>query len=267
MPRKKLPRVDRLTWAYAILNDELWWTYAGVSDPDYDTLRYRGRQPTRNKLAATLLGSEQYMENLFEAELDYQVKDGVYDDEWEDHCRDVAHREGRCPHASEKEKAQYETFFKDILENENRREEWYRRRMNDDWDWLQDHVLNTASDVYGILHHLKEHPVDGCLAVWNNEKFAMYTLDEIVGYCPECNQPATEEHIRPIAPPYPTNEDGEAQFLYPTLDCKCCGAETPLDDEEFLRTHKRPFEWPPGAPWPPRRGFLGEPMEASPWEE
>lgn len=266
-------RCDRLAYARSVLGDEVWWTYDTVEDPDRDTRRWFARSPHNdrnkpsNKLSATLRGSERYMDDLFNQELEHQVKEDIYRDEWEEHCVDKTHRDGCCPNSADlKERKDYEDTLAKRLADDSAREEWYRTRMNDDWQWLAEHLDEDCQQVEFIEWFLEKHPIDGALRYYNSEEYGKVDLADIVGYCPECNQPAKADEIRPMAAPYETAEDGKA-ITEPTLVCACCNAETPLNDEEFIKGHNRPFNWPPDAPYPPRRHFDGTPLDVPFYEE
>lgn len=257
-------RCDRLAWAVAVLAGELWWTFQGVDDPDRDTLSWprRGnREAPVNKLAASLRGSERYMNQYFEDELQALIDDHPYSsskDEWEEHCRDSLHGEGLCPHSpDEEERKRYHAAYEKKLNNKDALEEWHRERLNEDWYSYGQRVDEDCCQIEFVEWFLKEHPIDGCVRYLNGEYFGKVDLEDIVGYCPECNQPATQADL---------GGEGKDPWFF---TCYCCNTQIDniAPEEDYIQAYGRPFYWPPDAPFPPRRHFDGTPLDVPFYED
>lgn len=246
-------RIDLLSWAIAVHKDILWWCFEGIQHPSSDLFR-RHRGKNINKIAETLCSDCHYMDDLATQEVDYCLTDDCYRDEWEEHVKSRVHTDSRCPHSpSKKEREAYTEELKKMREDEDAKRKWLWRTMFE-WDLIRDQVENMVADEEGIMYFLKEHPVSGAMIDRGGE-YAFRALDDIVGYCPECGSPATKDDI------------GPGKELWLEFQCDSCGAIMDIDDPALGgKDCKRPFDWPPGAPFPPRQGFDGTPFDVPPWE-
>ena len=252
------------SWALAIMGETLTWGFVGIRA----STAHGNRRQTK-KLHEVLLADESYCNKLVEDEVScYMSSDWI--DEWQEHC------------AGDLDK------FKDV----NKRYEWAYGYV--EFEHISDMVKMWCDDVDWVKDFLKAHPIESVEGNgWDRSK---YDFDEVRGFCRECGEPQVAEDVTTLMsleevdsadkpPPHPYaadcqeigcveanvgclyNHDGSALRL--GYRCSYCGDVDPLvlyGNEDPGNRHP-PFNWPPGAPWPPRRGFLGEPMEMPPWEE
>ena len=264
-------RVDLLAWVWAVMSDNLWWSFEGIDRPKSDTLLWYSRvhQQPRNKirrgeprsyLAATLLQDEDFLNDWAEQEVDYWIKDGCYDDEWEAHVTRVVHKDGLCPNSADpEERKEYEEAFQKLLKDEDDKRQWLNEHI---FEWSDIHeTINEACDYDGyVADFLKKHPVNG-VARGYGDNYEYFKLEDIVGYTACCGLPVTREDLH-------LSEETDERHSGTFVQCPNCCEEECVDDlEGFVFTHGRPFDWPPGAPYPPRRHFDGTPLEAAPWED
>lgn len=257
-------RCDRLAWARAILSDKHWWCYRGITKPETSTIRWHNnkRVPStpKNKAAATICDDTSYMEYLAGQEVKYQVEDDVYGDEWEEHVRDATHRDGCCPNSKDpQERKEYKERFKKRLDDADAKHQWLWDRL--DWDVLRDWTVQECERWEFFQEFLGKHPVYGLITTYDEHRFI--ELEDVVGFCPKCDNPGTKEDLS-----YSNGGDSLYDHLW-MFCCPACREKFVVDEceeDRFIEEHGHPFNWPPGAPYPPRRGFLGEPMEAPPWE-
>jgi hypothetical protein len=233
--------VSRMSWAEAVQDDTLNWTFKGIAP--YNSVTMYRRDQKRDRLLAAVLCDDRYVDEWVEGELQYLLDEGVYDDEWDIHCRQVSHRDGACPHAHiPEETIAYERAYQKLLHDVDSKSRWLHQHYIDVED-LEHSIDEIVRDVESLAYFLKEHPVEGCFR--NGE---VIPLEKIIGYCGECNVPLTEDD---------------------PLGCPSCSDEryADMDDVVFSRTHSRPFNWPPGAPFPPSYGFDGAAVYTAPWED
>jgi hypothetical protein len=282
-------RPGRWGWAKAIQADKLLWGFKGIQhlSPKEDRLR------KYNCLTASLLASQSYLDDLQNDEVDYIIHDADYDREWRDHVKWAIHRGDRCPHGSREERHAYGAAFRKTIKDESEKRNWAYVRV--DYEWIKELVLGmTEQDVEGIEIFLKKHPVE---EVWQASTGRWVDLTDVVVFCPECDEP-----IEDIEQDYPAelgshryggqlslsgfvacalcaehpelgehmaclfNHRGEPRKRFRCPSCSHTGALDAIEGS-FLVRYGRPPDWPPGAPYPPRRGFLGEPMDVPPWQD
>ncbi len=247
-------RCDSLAWVCAVQADEVWWVYQGIERP-----RRAVQQPSRYMsghstylpyLARTLIHDERYMERLAQEQVDFWMSEGCYDDEWEDRCRQKAHREGNCPCCPD-QLATYEAEVKTRLKDEAKKRQWLSEDCFD-WEMIQDDIRAMCEDDDSLLAFLKEHPIIGAMVpLYGDNTYDYLNLEDVVGHCPSCNQPVGAECV-----------EGN------DLNCRSCNAEVEgVYDPEVLAVENRPFNWPAGAPYPPRRHFDGSPLDVPFYEE
>lgn len=100
-------------------------------------------------------------------------------------------------------------------------------------------------DIYNVMHVLRNFPVAAAM----DARGEWVELEDIAGYCDECEGAMDDTCLFTV----------EGVAVYQCL----CGAEVVMVDRDW----KRPLAWPPGAPWPPRRSFAGEPLDVHPEED
>jgi hypothetical protein len=245
------PRVDLRSWARAIVKDENWWVYRGVARPSGTPLQRMNsrndKEKYSNKFAAMLLSDETYLERIATEEVEFYIRDNTYADEWEDRCKRLAHREGRCPHVAE-ENAAFQKELDALRHNEDKKRQWLWEAYID-YEFIREQVLEWSTEEESIFYFLKEHPIEGCFRAGKHGGAWTYLrLDEIAGWCFECNQPLGNDSFYEACP-----------GCYSTWDADV--------DNDVIATYGRPFDWPPNAPWPARTHFDGSPLLVGPWEE
>lgn len=267
-PRIVRPRVDRRSWALAITSDENWWTYRDVRNPSWDTYNAHNnnqhktnRNQRETKFTMTLLHDDSFVDERMRNELKYAIEDGFYDDEWEDHCRREAHQEGRCPHVRKQKKA-YQQAFEKLFHDKEEKSEWIWRSYIQ-WDDIAQQIYSWDADE--LFYFLKDYPIDGCMRSANGE-WENVLLQNIIGWCPECNAPTVAEDLCE-RPRHELDAAGPAEQVE-QVHCPSCNSDSDIENPIlFTHAHARPFDWPPGAPWPPRATFCGSPLMLGPWEE
>ena len=282
-------RPGRWGWAKAIMADKLLWGFKGIQrlSPQEDRLR------KHNCLTASLLASQAYLDDLQSQEVDDIVSDSDYDREWRNHVKWAIHRGDRCPHGSREERHAFGAAFRKMIKDDSKKRDWAYERV--DYEWIKDQILNmTEQDVEGIEYFLEKHPVD---EVWQASTNRWLDLDDVKAFCPDCDEPVDavmdgfpdglESHQYygrlsrggSTACALCTEHSELGEHMACLFDyrgkprrrfrCPSCSYTDALDSIEgsFLVRYGRPSDWPPGAPYPPRRGFLGEPMDVPPWQD
>ena len=272
-------RIDRRCWARAVQQAKVIWGFAGIQNP---------RKPyDRKAMTSTevVLSDERFIDNLQHEEAKYIVESEDYNDDWSMHVRDKHHTHDACPHGSDEEKETFQARVERELKDQDAKYRWALDRV--DWHWVNDSVSCFFQDADATFYFLKDHPVD---AVWHRNSGRWLSLGDVRGYCPSCDEPLDDEdRVQQVEAPHPYNEDCENDI------CRTAGAHCVFDEQSVLRplytcgncnwldVHdkdrpdetpfmernniKRPFDWPPGAPYPPRRSFSGYPMDVPPYEE
>lgn len=279
------PYLDRWSWAQAILNADLWFGYRNIRGLGMRDMRQR--HATESRLAFMLRYDEAYISHLIELIATDYAEEEDYRDDWEDFVRSQIHGEGCCPHEDEDAQHAYQTAYEKKVNDSFQRRSWAYQRV--DVDQVIEDLRDSLGDAEGIAFFLEQHPVS---EVWQAHTSQWVDIEDVWGYCPGCDEPQTVEAFTIVPPvncaPHPHQVDcrvcdageGLALCAYdtqgnvrPRFQCPGClhtGEYTDdLDDaltETFTERHGRPFAWPPGAPYPPRRGFAGEPLEIPPWE-
>jgi hypothetical protein len=281
-------RIDRRCWARAIILGECIWGFKGIANPQERALRYMLQDLPKSKRRGSLpmqfvLADESFMENLHREEAKYVATCDDYRDEWEEYVKKLKHREGCCPHGPEEERAAYQRVVASMTNCADKRLEWANEFV--DSDWIHDSVSRFFEDEESLFYFVDKYPVD---SVWQKYHDKWLSLDEVCGFCPSCNEPLSEEsRWKP--------KDSDAHFFDPNcllevcnsghslclfntrgnprdlFECSSCSwSDVTQDvegDETFVSKHGRPFNWPPGAPYPPRCSFSGVPMNVPPYED
>lgn len=276
-------RLDRLGWAHAIASDKNIWGFQGISRLDAKDRRYR----EYNSLTASLLSSQSYIDNLQYTEIKSIIASGDWNDEWREYVKRRVHVWDQCPNGTKEERHAYGAAFRKLIKNEDKKWEWASERI--DWEWLKDQILcMTEQNPEGVACVLKAHPVD---EVWQSSNERWIDLSDVTVFCPECAEPMdgcnrnAPEGVEPHPFAYSNsgcdcaysaelgehmtclfNRAGEPR---PRFQCPGCGHKAALDslEDSFTYHYGRPSDWPPGAPYPPRRSFVGEPMDVPPWQD
>lgn len=268
-------------WAQAVYAGTLSWGYEGINkisqSPGWGNTRL-------GPLFDTLVSDEGYMDKLRDLEAAYYTSSEA-DDEWREYCVSRTVKENLYDEGTEDFKEDVQRRFDDSSE----RNGWAYDMV--DWDWLADIVKTLTDEVDEIAYFLKEHPVDKVQAPRRDND--IIDIDKVAGYCTDCAMPITAEDLAPH-PAIVSEEilahayDAECGFCdaghfncyfdagaKPRVFYRCpycssdCAPVEPLNGEHLYadRNNSRPFYWPPGADWPPRRTFTGSPDEDPPWEE
>lgn len=264
-------RCDSLAWACALLYGNNVYSFRGIRKhfPSRMEVAYAGN----SWVAAVLMHDDLYMDKLHWEETEMYMSSD-WDDEY--------------------------ALYLDGHEDDARvlsRVEWASDRA--EWSQLTEYLTSMCEDVQSLAAFLREHPVDG---VYVESDHAWVDLDDVVAYCPNCQTPTDEVLTgwKPgEAPPTPhvaTDECevcdaacGSTQCLFdkegkwrPLAQCPSCREVIVLfsSPEEGTYTSfchapgqpmpklpRKPLTWPPGAPYPPRRGFAGEPFDVPPYEK
>jgi hypothetical protein len=228
-----------------------------------------------------VLADESFMDSLHRTEAQYVATSDDFKDEWEEYVKRLKHREGCCPHGPEEEREAYERVVTVMTNCEDKRLEWASEYV--DHDWVQNSVSHFFEDEESLFYFVKDHPVD---SVWQKYQSVWMDLDDVCGYCPSCDEPLSEEErwkpkegdAHPFAEGCGICDSGFSQCLFnansnprDVYECNSCSwSDATQDiegDETFISKHGRPFNWPPGAPYPPRRSFSGFPMDVPPYED
>lgn len=226
-------RIDVACWARAVMNAETRWTFHGIRK-NYQVPRGTRYPRGCSYLTESLLSDESYMNHLVEDEIDSLMLEDCYKEDWEEHCRYIAHREGQCPHIF-KEQKPYEAAYSKLHDDESAKRQWISE-FRFSWDDVTSRLEDDTKDPDWVEWFLKDHPVDGC---YFGEDW--YAIDDIVGFCPNCDAPQTGE----MTPPVWRCHSCEYANIY-----------------EVSRSYNRPCYWPPGAPYPPYRGFDGAGLDS-----
>lgn len=252
-------RVDRKSWATAILREDLFFGFKGIARWTRPNRDY-GSKKKLNQLQNSLLYDEQYMETLYDAETKYVTESDDYAAEW----LEYANRKG----------------FE--LDDDNKKGCWARDLV--DYDWVASGIDGMYGDIEGVAFFLQKHPVD---AVHDGEEWV--ELDGVIGYCLSCCRvisdavtPESDDGADLTAPhafqidcevclirneaSHQTcyfDENGSARRV---ICCPHCGNTNPLDCLD-LPWMVPPFYWPSGAYWPPHQDLTGYPLEMPDDEE
>ena len=275
-------RLDRLSMAHAIVDGDLYWSYKGVEDfrPSRRNEPTRGR--SLNTLAQTLLSCAIYTDNQINSTVEYYLSED-YDDEWREYCEHRAHKWDCCPNDGCANTLEvYQTAVEERFRDQKERSKWAYERV--DTSWLRDDTIDHASDVFWVAWFLKEHPVEGVMT----REGEYLDFDEVKGFC-QCGEPIDETCFErwgahPGVSPHPLtpgchdcdtshvngatcgfDHDGSSRIF---MECPHCAETWALDEREerVIGLLKRPFHWPPEAPYPPRLSFDLRPMDAPPEE-
>jgi hypothetical protein len=261
-------RLDRWAWAQAIINGVTTFALEGI---------YEGRGGTRcavdsvESLGKALTYSEDYMDAFAETEREYRVSSDC-DDEWKVFCKEKAEDD----ELDEEELAA-------LIADKDKRRDWAYDQFDPQWAW--DQIKEECEEIWFIHGLLKKYPV---IAVRPNFDFSFILLEEILGYCPGCNFPILQDDVVEAdgnlhqAKPHryknqcqkcPANitcgwdSHGEPRTY---AQCESCSEYIFFKDDcdgPWLARFDRPFNWPPGAPYPPRLDFAGGPDGPPPWQE
>jgi hypothetical protein len=274
-------RVDRRCWARAVHQDMSWWGFKGIHKPSGHVLRHF--DASKSVHAQIVLADEHYMETLNYEEAKYIAASVDWAEDWHAYAERRLHRAECCPHGSPEEQQAFADALQRMLTNEDERFTWACEVV--DGNWTRDTVEHHFQDEESIFYFLKEHPVD---SVWLKERQEWQSLDNVIGFCPSCNEPLLEINLWNLAgvSRHAFNPEcdvdvcvnSHARCLFderrvPRAVFECAGClwvdatEDVEGDETFLSKHGRPFNWPPGAPYPPRRSFSGYPMDVPPHED
>lgn len=213
--------------------------------------------------------------------------DSDWDEQWHDAC--VAAIEKKGPN-EEDDKEEFDALVKERFDDKQEREMWATDYV--EWDCVVDNLKTMCEDIDGIDWFLKDHPVEDVQA--NGSEGEVHSLTDVAGYCFECNEPQTWKSLTKhtflmegssdVAPPHKFSPlcdtcevdrgdcaydpDGDPRMFY---FCNYCGDIGPVQsfpgEVHIHPKNPQPFNWPPGAPWPPRRTFAGTPDEVPPWED
>ena len=280
-------RLTSTSWAPVIRDNLYVLDYKGIRR--FEPYRSPGQEPT---LGMVLTHDNEYMEHLHELEVNCCMEDEDGQDAWIVNVGWHTHRDGRCPHGTELERETYEHAYKKMLTDEDQRRRYFEERV--DWQWLQDTVTAwTEESLTCIAEFLKEHPVE---AVYQRRNEEWIDIGDVLAFCPDCGEPIaglwddydvpvehTWQQQKGLYSPGPSKlcEGSESLGEYmgclydpqgnlrPLFCCPDCGFQFTTDDLDgtFVEHYGRPATWPRDAPYPPRRGFLGEAMDVVPWED
>ena len=265
-------RVDQWCWARSIFREAAVWGFKGISNP---------RRGEKNAVAI-VTSDERYMDDLHAQEAKYIAESDDWLEDWLDYVKRELHQEDRCPHGCPEEQSAFKAAFDRMSQDPDKRYAWASERV--DWDWIHGSVKNVFESEEGIYYFLKEHPVD---SVWQKYAEQWVDLDDVKGYCPSCDEALTEETAKTIPASshffdehceegYCRESNSQCLFnhegsLRKPYECPSCSwsdiTEDVDGDETFVSKHGRPFNWPPGAPYPPRVSFTGLPMDVPPYED
>lgn len=279
-------RLDRRCWARAIYTEICIWGFKGIANlSPRDMLVILDGHRTRKKSLYTqiVLADEAFMDNLHHEEVKYVATSEDYQNEWEEHVKRDKHREGCCPHGTDVEREAYQRVVTSTTNNVDKRYKWAYDHV--DTDQMENYVSHFFDGEEGLFYFVKDYPVD---SVWQRYCKIWLDLDAVRGYCPYCGDPITEnERWNPEevdVHPYDKDcrrivcGDGAAMCLFDVngkprdvYECGVCDwADATCDidgNKTFISIYGRPFNWPPGAPYPPRRSFSGSPMDVPPYED
>jgi hypothetical protein len=228
-----------------------------------------------------VLADESFMAELHSTEAQYVATSSDYKDEWEEYVKRLKHREGCCPHGDEEEREAYQRVVASMTNCADKRLEWASEYVT---DWIRNSVSHFFSDEEGIFYFVKDHPVD---SVWHKYHAKWLNLDDVHGYCPSCDEPLCVDDLLKVTKGSHVfdkdcrmagcgdgaslclfNAQGDSRDVYECNSCNWADATQDIEgDESFISKHGRPFNWPPGAPYPPRRSFSGFPMDVPPYED
>lgn len=272
-------KIDRRGWVRAVQQATVIWGFQGIQNP---------RKPYDRKAMTSIevvLSDERFTEQLHHEGTKYVAESPDYADDWSEYVHDKHHRAGACPHGSDDEREAFERRVAKTLKDESEKYAWASDRV--DWDWVKNSVECFFQDGESIYYFLKEHPID---SAWHRNGERWVALEDIRGFCPSCDEVLDDEDVVDhVEDPHVHNPDCENAV------CRTTGAHCVFDDNGKLRlmfscgncnwfdavdqdrpdetpymarnNTKRPFNWPPGAPYPPRRSFSGYPMDVPPYEE
>jgi len=274
-------RVDRRCWARSVYQDKqnALWGFKGIARPSGTTIL--GFHVKKSAHAQLVLCDERYIDALHYTEAKYIASDDGWLDDWREFVEAHLHGATCCPHENpERYKARVDWMLNDA----DARFTWARDRV--DHGWICDSVESQFESEESIFYFLKDHPVD---SVWAKEPRCWINLDAVLGFCPSCDEALLEKHLCSDegGPPHPFNKDcsaahcesgaslclynkeGKIRDLFECLSCAWTDVTQDVgeEDETFVSKYGRPFDWPPGAPYPPRRSFSGFPMDVPPYED
>ena len=274
-------RIDRRCWARAIHLEKVWWGFRGIAKPrSVKDLNQRGGGLAAEQL---VLSDEGHMDVLHHQEAKYVAENDDHHADWEEYVRRRHHNHFQCPHGLPEERQAYQEAVDVMLKDEAARYDWASDYV--DWQWVRDQVHSYFESEEATFYFLAQHPVD---SVWSRYDEKWLPLDEVLGYCGSCDEPLTEDRILPDVnrgQPHRFDPECEAdacramQFCLfdheekprRIFQCDLCSWTDTTDDfdgeESFISKHGRPFNWPPGAPYPPRCSFTGYPMDVPPHED
>jgi hypothetical protein len=263
-------RCDSLAWARAVRLGKHLYGFKGLNNDLGNGLGavYLKLDPVTRQL----ISNEKYMETLYEAEV------GIYmSDDWAADWREVCEQQN--PRLWKEKKKDYTKRVDDKFNDASARYRWASDRV--DFSEMVDWVQSMVTDNTSFAHFLREHPVD---SIYSENLESWMSIDDIVGFCPSCDNILTEEDVAPIA----VDEDKKHVYASQLISCFCegdladkmwcnfdhdlrprvvvdcgCGFIGAMDDIEGTWTERfgKPIDWPPNAPYPPRRGFAGDPMD------
>lgn len=278
-------RIDRRCWARAINTGTCTWGFKGIAKPSPRAMQSLIRDLHLHKTSLhvlIVLMDEWFMEGLHHNEVKYVATSDDYRDAWEEHVKQLKHREGCCPHGPEDERKEYERVVTTVTNDADKRYAWAGEYV--DTDQMKECVSWLFDGEESLFYFVKDHPVD---SVWDRHSAEWLNLDDVRGYCPSCYEPLSDEDraVYETEKAHVFNPDcrecgwnAYSRCLYDadgklreTFECACCNwsdATRDIDgDRSFVSKHGRPFNWPPGAPYPPRRSFSGSPMDVPPYED
>lgn len=279
-------RLDRRCWARAIYGENCTWGFEGIANPSPRDMQYLIRDLHRRKKSLHMqivLADATFMDSLHHDEAKYVATSEAYQNEWEKHVKLNKHREGCCPHGTEEERETYQRVVMSTMNDIDKRYAWALDYV--DTAQIQEHVSHLLDGEESLFYFVKDHPVD---SVWQKCGTRWLNLDEVCGYCPSCDDPlSVEEQWKPKegdAHPFEKgcnrsvcgdnaavclfNVNGNPRDVYECGLCNWSDVTQDIEgDENFVSKYRRPFNWPPGAPYPPRRSFSGSPMDVPPYED
>lgn len=266
-------RCDSLAWARALRFGQHLYGFEGI---DRDLGNGHGSVYLKlDSLARQLISSERYMQTLHEGEVaQYMSED--WDDIWRERC------EFKNPRLWKERKKAWTARVNEDFEDENLRHQWAARYV--DFDQLVDFVVEMTSNNESLAAFLRDHPVN---AVYDSRSNRWVDLTAIVGFCPECESLMLPDDLvtarSDVQPHVFTREECPCEHIVSSMMCNfdhhasprsmvICpncdfAAATDNIEETWAERFSIPLEWPPNAPYPPRRGFAGEPLDVPFYEE
>lgn len=260
--------MDRDAWTAAVISDSLRWGFEGIQKP---AVRRYGQNKSNGNLLDVLLDDKQFVDQLQSDEAAAYLEPD-YDEDWREACAERLDKQGWEPHEEG-----YDEHLLKAFHDKDDRSMWADGRL--EWDWTYQLLKDWCEDKGWVFYFLKEHPVEYVAS--RGYDGDIIELCNVAGYCFGCGEPQLHGDVKQLENATEVaahtgdcdgsvcdneigycafNEEGQRRSYY---DCHYCGETNTIDNG----VDRRPFHWPPGAPWPSRTTFFGTPADVQPWEE